>query len=239
MEPSYHQDGVETQKIVALLAESSLMQSLNEIQLEHVARSFRIRTYLAEQTVITQDEESADVYCLARGSVRATLFSPSGREISYQELSVGDFFGELSAIDGAPRSTHVITNEASRFLVLSKSKFLELLQQYPQMGTAVLQKMAGLVRFLCDRVYEYSALDVNCRVRSELIRIAQTKGVPVDGGILIDPMPTHQELASRIATHREAVTRELNRMAKSEGIIVRKGKGVLVPDLNVLKALVP
>jgi CRP-like cAMP-binding protein len=91
------------------------------------------------------------------------------------------------------------------------------------------------VRSLTKRVYEFSTLAVNNRIHAELLRLASL--APREGkGARLAPAPTHAEIASRISTHREAVTRELNRLARI-GIIERKNGTLIVRDLGRLAAM--
>ena len=232
-----HSRSLSMDEVARHLAANNMFDGVEPMALETIAKKFHSKTYAAEHNIVVQGEHEGDVYLLISGSVRATLYSPSGREISYRELSAGDFFGELSAVDGSLRSTHVITNEECCVLVIARQKFLNLMEEQPKVATAVMQKMAGLIRFLSGRIYEFSALDVNCRVRMELIRMAEIKGETSEEGVVIREMPTHQEFASRISTHREAVTRELNRLMKV-GLLSRmeKGKGLNINDLEGLRA---
>ena len=91
------------------------------------------------------------------------------------------------------------------------------------------------VRSLTKRVYEFSTLAVNNRIQAELLRLASL--APREGkGARVNPAPTHAEIASRVSTHREAVTRELNRLARI-GIIERQTGALIVRDLERLAAM--
>jgi hypothetical protein len=101
---------------------------------------------------------------------------------------------------------------------------------------ALLREAVMKVRSLTTRVYEFSALAVNNRIQAEVLRLA--KLVPREGkSARIGAAPTHAEIASRISTHREAVTRELNRLSRL-GIIERRGGALLVKDVDRLAAMV-
>jgi hypothetical protein len=92
------------------------------------------------------------------------------------------------------------------------------------------------VRTLTKRVYEFSTLAVNNRIQAELLRLAGL-GTREGKGARISPAPTHAEIASRVSTHREAVTRELNRLSRV-GIIERRSGALVVHDLDRLAAMV-
>ena len=116
------------------------------------------------------------------------------------------------------------------------SVFRELLEQEPAVMLALLRQFAAKIRTLTTRVYEFSALAVSNRIQAELLRLAKIS--PQHGrSARISAPPTHSELASRISTHREAVTRELNRLSRL-GIIERKGGAMLVQDIDRLAEMV-
>ncbi|MCP4433656.1 MAG: Crp/Fnr family transcriptional regulator, partial [Gammaproteobacteria bacterium] len=174
---------------------------------------------------------------IASGAVRATMYTPSGREVSYQDIHAGNMFGEMAAIDLMQRSTHVVAIENTVLLRLTSKNFLDIISTYPSVGLATLHKITKINRFLCERVYEFNALDVNHRIRSELIRLAKSIRPDRNDEVTIPNMLTHQELANRLATHREAVTRELNYLEKND--VVKKGKNkTLVLDIQKLQSMV-
>jgi len=232
------------------LSAVTAFRALDTRCLETIAPLFALRATRRSQTVIAHNDASTDVYFVLEGTLRATMFSPAGREISYQDLQSGDMFGELAAIDQLPRSTHVIALKDTRLAVINRHGFMELIEQYPVIAQATLQKMAGLVRFLSDRVYTFGALDVNHRIRAELARLAvpceiQTARVgsrvqpsgPHAQRATIPNMPTHQELANRLATHREAVSRELRCLEKS-GLVEKQKNTLIITDFEKLHAMI-
>ena len=195
------------------------------------------KKYEQDANVIFFKEEKNDVYFLAEGRVRATIFSFSGKEVTYQDLFAGDMFGELSAIDGLPRSTQVVALEPSTIGSMSGTRFWEVVLEHSQVASAVLKRLANLVRFLADRVYQYSALDVKARIRVELLNLAREHMIDDDSARIPD-MPKHQEIANRISTHREAVTKELNKLSKL-GLIEQKGRVLTIKDVAKLAESLP
>lgn len=224
--------------VVSALAGIHAFEGFDKASLEAISQLCVSRNYGSSQTVIAYDETSTSVYFVVSGTVRATMVTPMGREISYQDLGPGDMFGELAAIDKLPRSTHVIALDQVQVLTVTGHDFMSLIADYPEIARATLEKMAGSIRFLADRVYNYGALDVNRRVRAELVRLA---GLQTDAGhtgaVEIERMPKHQELANRLATHREAVSRELSVLEKA-GVITKKKNLLTIHDLGKLKAMI-
>jgi CRP/FNR family cyclic AMP-dependent transcriptional regulator len=114
--------------------------------------------------------------------------------------------------------------------------FRELLQTEPVVAQALLVQFVTRIRALTTRVYEFSILAVKNRIQAELLRLASLG--PREGkSARIVPAPTHVEIASRVSTHREAVTRELSRLARI-GIIERRGGTLLVKNVEELTEMV-
>ena len=177
------------------------------------------------------------MFFIATGNVRVTIFSFSGKEISYEELGPGAMFGELSAIDHKPRTANVITLDESRIGRISASNYWSLVNRYPAIAAAAMMRLAGLVRFLVDRVYQYGALDVKDRVRMEILRLAR-ENLSGENSAKILNFPTHKEIASRVNTHREAVTRELNELSRV-GMIEQQGRVLVISSVSEFQKLLP
>lgn len=219
--------------LIKRLMAVKIFSGMDEATLKKIAAFFTLQTFKRNQTLVTYKDEGNAVYFLVSGSVRATMFSPSGKQVSYQDLQPGDMYGEMATIDKLPRSTHVIALSNGEQLHLSGDKFLGLLAQHPQLALAVMHKMTSVIRFLCERLYEYGALSVGGRVRAELLRLVRLQGKTATGQVDLENMPTHEELASRLATHREAITRELSRLEKN-GVVSKQRNKLTILDVSAL-----
>lgn len=227
----------QNRNITGLLHTINAFRDLGEKALEEISPLFSKKKVDASGMILSSGEGSTEVYFIVSGLVRATMYTPSGREVSYQDIYPGDMFGEMTAIDQMYRSTHVIAIEDSVLLRLTSKNFIDIISTYPSVGLATLHKITKVNRFLCERIYEFSALDVNHRIRAELIRLAIDVEPNADGEITVANMPTHQELANRLATHREAVTRELNNLEKNS-VIKKSRNKTLILDKKKLESMV-
>jgi CRP/FNR family cyclic AMP-dependent transcriptional regulator len=190
----------------------------------------RLLNVRSSQIIITEGSEADDVYLVRTGKVRISLFSFQGREMILRETRPGELFGELAAIDRRPRSASATATEDSLLAHLRGDQFIDFLANVPKAGLWMAQRLAARVRDLTDKASDLVAIPVAGRIQGELLRLAQESG-SAGFQTLIKPMPTHADIAARIGTHREAVTRELNLLAK-ENIIQQSGRTVeiLAPD---------
>ena len=223
--------------ITDLLRNTDLFRNLDPAAYDHVLGLVKWKQYRKGSEIFPYRDEGDGFYIIGSGRVKITNFSSSGKEILYQELVSGDTFGELSAIDQLPRSANVVTLEASCIGLLSRNEFWEIIGRYPDIAEAVLKRLAKLVRSLSDRVYQYSALDVKDRVRGEVLRLARENHQEGDTAT-ISNFPTHNQIANRINTHREAVTRELSELTRL-GLIEQKQRVMIVTSIARLVELLP
>ena len=201
-------------------------------ELKEINSKITWHVYPKSEIILNFHEQSNDVYFIQQGAVRATTYSLSGKEIAYQDLLEGDMFGELSAIDNKGRITGIITTQACSIGKMSADHFIDTMNTYPSVNQKVLLRLTDLIRFLCGRIYEFSALDVKDRIRAEIIRQARLNN-DGENTAIIEKMPTHEEIANKISTHREAVTKEFGYLVK-EKLIEKQGRTIIVPDLDKL-----
>jgi CRP/FNR family cyclic AMP-dependent transcriptional regulator len=219
------------------LRDAEIFKCLDDEAIGQVSNLVKWKQYRKGVEVIPYKDESDDVYFIASGQVRITIFSFAGKEISYQDLGPGAMFGELSAIDQLPRTANVITLEIVRIGAMSRNDYWGLIDRYPGVAAAALKRLASLVRFLVDRVYQYGALDVKDRIRTEVLRLAR-ESMSGDDIAIIQHFPTHNEIANRVNTHREAVTRELNELSRM-GLIEQNQRVLTVTAVSHLEELLP
>jgi CRP-like cAMP-binding protein len=177
-----------------------------------------------------------DIFFVLSGTVEVNLFAVNGRRITFNDKGPGEMVGELAAIDGRPRSAHVIAKTSCRTAAIKPQDFFVIIDAYPGIAAYLREHLVMQVRALSERVYEFNALCVKNRIHVELLRCAQT--VPGDGPRReISPSPTHAQIASRASTHREAVSRELSRLSK-EGVLEKAQDALVVADIERLEKLV-
>ncbi len=218
------------------LAGIALFRELSAEERKDIVKNCRGHRFKAKQEIVSHADQSTEVFFLVSGQVRATIFSASGKEVTFRDLEPGQMFGDLSAIDGKRRSATVVALVDTMVLSMNGESFRSVLRGYPEICMAVLQDLAGLVRLLSERIVEMSTLGVKNRIHAELLRLAQKCSVK-NNVVVISPIPTHANIASRISTHREAVTRELNELAHV-GLVERRSGALVIKDVAQLKRMV-
>jgi len=217
------------------LAGIAIFAGLPSQALERVHQLCSWRRYEPAEPIVDYLDASDEVFFVSTGEVCVTIYSIAGKAVSFRNLGPGDIFGEYAAIDGEPRSASVEARTSCLIASMSASAFRKLLQSEPAVAHALIKGLVRNVRTLTKRVYEFSTLAVNNRIQAELLRLASL-GLREGKSARLDPAPTHSEIASRISTHREAVSRELTRLSRI-GIIGRQSGTLIVLDLDRLAAM--
>lgn len=213
----------------------ALLSSLGEEERAHLKQACAWRIYRRDETVVERDSENRDVFFLVSGSVRIVNFSLSGRPVAYATLSPGEYFGEMAAIDNAPRSATVVADERSEIASLSQRRFIELMERNPAISLAVMRRLASIVRSCDERIMDLATLGAMQRVILDLCRLARPDPI-TEGSWLIYPCPAQREIAGRASTTRETVARVFSQLQES-GQIRRKGRTVYLSDKAALEML--
>lgn len=202
-----------------------------------IAKSMALQEFQSSQPLIVAADDKIDVYFIISGTARTYCISPTGKQVQYCEYSAGMICGHMSAIDGRPRQTDIVARTPVVAATVTAAVFRQILVLYPSVATAVMRQLTERLRMNMQRVYEFSTESVGGRVRLELLRMVEkATDKNQSNSIRFEKVPTHAEIASRISTHREAVTRELKNLEK-QGIVDWRPGNYVVHDIHALEAI--
>jgi CRP/FNR family transcriptional regulator, cyclic AMP receptor protein len=221
---------------VASLRSNAIFRDLAQDVFDELSGLCGHRSAAAGEFIINQMDEGADVLFLLGGLARVCIYSPDGTRVGFRDVHAGAVFGELSAIDGKPRSASIEAVEDCELAVMPRASFLRAIAEHPDFSLAIARHLSGIVRSLTDRVFEFSTMAVRNRLRMELLRLAGEQGVK-SGAAELKPAPAHADIASRISTQREAVSREFTWLAQ-HGFIEKRGRSLLLTDIGKLRNLI-
>ena len=185
------------------------------------------RRFPKHKTIVEEGLPGDYMYVIREGRVSVSKLSDDGREKILEFLEAGDFFGEMSLLDNAPRSASVRALTETRILALSRSDFLAVLRRSPDLAMAVITELTRRLRQIDEQASSLSFQRVKERTQGLLVRLAKE---PFEGrdDVGITPALTHQQIADMIGTSRETVTRALKGL-RGEGWLTQQGKRYVVP----------
>lgn len=212
-----------------------VLAELPDTAIDWIVENSTWRRYHAGEQIVGYQDSSTDVYFLLTGKARAILYSSEGKAVVFTDLKSGTMFGEIAAIDRKPRSASIEALEPCTIASLSSDKFESLMIREPNVAVATLRHVTADVRRLSERVFEFSTLAVNNRIHAELLRLAGNAGQRQAMAVL-SPAPSLSDIANRISTHREAVSREISRLS-TIGLLRREGGDLRITNVAKLVEL--
>ena len=212
---------------IDFLRNVSLFESLDQQELEALSDVAFTRTFSKDNVIILAEEEGDTLFILKKGQVKVSIVSEEGREVILSLLGPGSVFGELSLLDGKPRSANVVATEETDLLMLRRADFLQLIYKTPQIATALLAELATRMRKTDRQIEGLALLDVTSRISDTLLQLATEQGAETTDGVTIESRPTQQELANMSGTTRETVSRVLKRL-EGQGYINRNGRKITI-----------
>lgn len=221
---------------LAALRRIAILAPLSKEALVHVSQSCKWREYQPGEQILGHHDASTDVLFLLAGKARVILYSADGKAVLFQDLKPQTMFGEIAAIDRRPRSATVQALERCIIASMSANHFEDLIRRESGVAIVALRHLTADVRRLSERVFEFSTMVVQKRIQAELLRLAR-QASQSRGEAVLSPAPSLSDIAERISTHREAVSRELSRLT-TLGLIRREHGKLRVIDVAKLARLV-
>lgn len=201
--------------------------------LQQKLRGFRVKK---GESVLRFGEEPDDVFFVIEGQLEAQISTARGREVTLGLLGPGDVFGDMSVLDGQVQMVSVIARESCVLSRLSAQAFRDVLANEPEAVMFLLMHCIETIRDLMQQQFELVVFSVETRVRAELVRLAANR--IKDNQARIPKFPTHRQLAAKLGTTREAVTRELNALEEA-GLIKRERERIVtILDCDTLARMV-
>lgn len=213
-----------------------LFAGLSPEELGKIEVVCRYKRFSANEQIFDRNSKARDVFFVIRGKVRVVNYSLAGREITLDDISEGEYFGELAALDGQPRSASIMALTDCLIVALSPVQFVQVLERHPKVALRALRRLSQIVRRSTERIMDLSTLGANNRVHADLLRLAEACDKK-DNTVMIRPIPVHGDIASRIGTTRETVARVLNDLAR-RGIVKRTKDALVISDMARLHEMV-
>jgi len=187
-------------------------RSLSPQHDEDMIRCFEgvaVRKRFPRNTVIfSKGDESDSLYVVCRGKVKVVIDDEQGKEIVLSVMGPGEYFGEMAAIDGVPRSATVVTQEPAELLMVRRNDFRNILSTNPAMVFNLLKVLLGRLRKADHKIETLAFMNVHGRVVDLLMRFAEPQGQKW----FVKDKLTHQEIANMIGCSREMVSRVVKEM---------------------------
>jgi len=215
-----------------LLRTVPVFAEVGDADLEKLATLATRKRYPKDGVVFFENEAGDTLFMVAEGRIKVTILGDDGREIILSVLGPGEFFGEMALLDNEPRSATAIAAEETELLCLHRNDLQTVLTDNKAILTSFIKVLTSRLRKANHQISTLALLDVYGRVARVIMEMAKEEGRRLKDGRIAFRRATHQEIANRIGTTRETVTRMLKEIER-QGLIEIDGKEIVVqPDFE-------
>ena len=204
-----------------------LFRDLTETQRNAIAAKCKLRSYEDKDVILHKDAPKEGLFMLVHGKVKIS-YSDDVDETIIAVLRVGDFFGELSAIDGA------VALDTTDVLHLSADDFDAIMLDMPEITLALLKHVSKRLRRATEWIRMLSSQDVYGRIAGQLVLLAREHGEQTSEGIRIPPRPTQNDLAGLVGASRESVNKAVGFFKTKQYIAVDGLYRITIRDMTAL-----
>jgi len=209
-----------------LLRSIPYFAALDEDTLASIAATAAYRAYAPDEIIFLEGEPCAGLFCVESGHVKIYKASTEGREQILHIAGPSESFNDVAVFDGGPNPASAQAMEAVALCVVERPALLSLFDHHPKLAQAVVAVLAARARMLVGMVEDLSLRSVAGRLAKLLLNQASRgdQAIPL----------THQQMAARLGTVREMVSRALREL-ESEGLVRRQGRQIVIVDRAALE----
>lgn len=206
---------------VSFLRNVALFSELDDPELASVSEMFRQQKYKRNEIVFFEEDTGKYMYIVKEGRVKVSRLLPSGKEMILAFHEAGEYFGEMSLIDGGTTPATVTAVGPATILFMSRQEFSALLNN-PKINRSLLKMLCSRCRDAWTQIEVLTFNNADARIRTALYHLCQKKGVRTEKGTMISIQLTHKELADMTGISRETATRVLSHLQNGGIVTVQK-----------------
>ncbi|MBI2821727.1 MAG: Crp/Fnr family transcriptional regulator [Acidobacteria bacterium] len=217
----------------SFLQSVSLFAHLDESELNKILEVFREQEFKKGDIILMEEDTGKYMYIVLEGRVKVSRLLPSGKEMILAFHEKGEYFGEMSLIDGGTIPATVTAMSATSIAFVGRVDFSNVLLQNPKINFALLTMLCTRCRDAWTQVEVLTFNNADARIRTALFHLCQRKGERTPEGIRINLHLTHKEIADMTGISRETATRVLNNL-QHQNVLSVETKHYIIHDPDVL-----
>lgn len=222
---------MDIRQIRSFASKVPLFQGLSNSENEAICKAMIQRKFSVNEVIVhEEDKENQTFFIIASGKVYVTVITTEGKQTILATLQKGDFFGEMSILDGKPRSASIIAAGDCELFMLYRRPLLEILKRYPKITIQMLITMSQRLRRSNKQINTLSMMSVYGRIAEVILQIAKDNGERVGDIVVVKNPPTHREIADMASTTRETVSRVLSQLRKKRYITTDRKRLVILNE---------
>jgi CRP-like cAMP-binding protein len=209
---------------IGFLRNVPIFADLDDSELEKIAKLGSRKKYKKGNIIVLEQEMGAALFVIITGKVKVVRTDEEGREVILSIFGPGEFFGEMSLLDGLARSATVVATAKSELFMIHRREFLDLLGEFPAVAVSLLAELTMRLRKADAQIKSLSLKDAAGRVANVILLLADDVGVFKKGKVVIEDLPLQQDMANMAGTSRETVSRMIHQFIEKAHIAVEGNK---------------
>ncbi len=205
-----------------------------------ILRCAYVKRYADGELIAARGEPPEEWIACARGAVRVSSTSISGKQITLTYVEPGIWFGDVAIFDGDRRTHDAYAHGDSTILCVAKADFRKILANHVELYEAMLRLHARRIRQLFGLVEDLNTLPLRARLAKQLLHLVRSYGVPSlsnEHEMRISLQLAQEELAQLLGASRQRVNQELKAMERENAIRIEPG-GLIVRNREILMRIV-
>lgn len=219
--------------LASLRQRSVVFAAMREDEIAELLRHARIIEVPSRHILFHAGQPGDSLYVLLSGKVKISLLSAEGKEAILSLMGSGDVFGEMSLLDGLPRSATVTTLEDCRLMVIGRQEFVQFLKRYADVALNLLAALSQRLRTTNNLVENLSFHHLPSRLARLLMDLGQRHGKAGAGGVEIGLRLSQEELGNLVGASRESVNKQLRAWAES-GLLEYQQGTIVIKKVDAL-----
>ena len=222
----------------AALLSSTLFQAMSPDELTAILSVATERVVPRGTMIFQKGDPGSSLMAVLKGCVRISTMSREGKELTLNTIRAGEVFGEISLLDGKPRSAGATAVEETHLLVLERQRFMPMLRGNEDLLLRLLGTLCERLRRTSLALEEIALFDLPARLARVLVKLGQDYGRPGPDGVRIDVRLSQRDLSTLVAASRESVNKQL-RHWRDDGVVSMEGGYLVLRRVRELEALLP
>jgi len=222
-----------------LLKKIQLFHSLTDEEMEQIINKMILKQFKKNETILYEEDTNEFMYVILLGKVKVIRSTEDGKEIILAIHKSGDFFGEMSLIDGKTTPASVIATEDSQIAIIARKDFFSIVFLHNKVTGNLLKILCARLRKCWDTIQLLNFNNASQRTKMLLLMLIEEYGEKTSEGTVLNIKLTHQNISDMTGLTRESITKVLDKLQKQKEIIVLKNRFIcLTPrfmqeDVNI------
>ncbi len=223
-----------------LIKKTQLFSSLSDTEMDQIISKMVVRQFKKNEAILYEEDTNEFMYVILLGKVKVIRTTEDGKEIILAIHPAGDFFGEMSLIDGKTTPASVISTEDSLIAIISKKDFFLIIFSQNKVTHNLLEILCSRLRKSWDTIQLLNFNNASQRTKMLFLMLSDEYGEKTAEGMVLNIKLTHQDISDMTGLTRETVTRVLDKLQKNEEIAILKDKYIRLSknffqkNLNIL-----